>query len=94
MKEHYYLHCIHDITQYTFKWSFIKAYKYTAFKNTLVTMVLIQVINLTIIEIMGSRLYGGRLYGGGLYGGTLTNWDISYGLWPSIKFIYFYFFNI
>ena len=43
---------------------------------------------LFIIYTVGPRLYGGRLYGGGLYRGTLPNCDISYDLWPLIKFLF------
>ena len=42
-----------------------------------------------LYRVPDCRLYGGRLYSGGLYGGSLPNCDISDGLWPLIKFIYF-----
>ena len=60
-------------------------------KNLLLHGFIFIVISLILAESFGPRLYGGRLYGGGLYGGTLPNCEISYGLWPLINFMYFYF---
>ena len=55
-------------------------------KNLLLHSFIFIVINLILAESFGPRLYGGRLYGG-----TLPNCEISYGLWPLINFMYFYF---